>query len=207
MWNRDRVFQGRQILTILLVLLFMVAGTAVAVESPEKTALTHARIDWYQVAAPFGRFLLIRKGTNTCAIRFSEFHPGNNAKPPTLFCSGDESHHAEYDWYWQADGSGDFSKSNVRSGHNKLIQRPLHGIGRFAFQTGTVHVRCGPFRLLWQYPMSVSFDAKGGCGDGETDLAPTRWQTLADISIKDSRLKWYKCDPHRRTLLISVDDL
>src|SRR5512139_286156 len=122
MWNRRWLSFLGQALSVLLIPLSFATGTTAAGVSSEKLARTHARIDWHQVGAPVGRFLLIRKGSSTCAVRFTEFHRGNNAKPPTLFSSGDESHHAEYDWYWQADGSSDFRKPNVQSGHAKLIQ-------------------------------------------------------------------------------------
>ncbi|HAA03600.1 MAG TPA: hypothetical protein DCE18_09540 [Syntrophobacteraceae bacterium] len=182
-------------------------GTAWALESKEEVVLNHAKIEGHQVGAPFGRFLLIRNGSNACAIRFAEFHRGYNAQTPTFFNSGDETHHAEYRWYWQMDGSGNFTNSNTRSGNNKLIQKPLLGIGRFAFQTGRIHVRCGPFTLLWQYPVSLSFDAKGGCSDHGTEMAPTRWKEVTEIDIHDAQLSWYRCDEHRHRLLIPLDAL
>lgn len=182
-------------------------GTVVAMEFNEKVALSYARIEGHQVGAPFGRFLLIRNGSNACAIRFAEFHRGYNAKAPTFFNSGDESHHAEYGWYWQSDGSGDFIKPNVRSGSRKLIQEPLLGIGRFAFQTGKIHVRCGPFKLLWRYPVSISFDSEGGCTDRDIELAPTPWGEATEIDIHDGRLKWYRCDEHRHSTLVPLDKL
>jgi hypothetical protein len=196
-----------QTLSMLLILLSLAMGTAMAGVATEKRTRTHARVDWHQVGAPFGRFLLIRKGTSTCAVRFTEFHRGNNAKPPTLFSSGDESHHAEYDWYWQADGSGDFRKPNVQSGHAKLIQKPLLGIGSFAFQTGKVHVRCGPFKLLWHYPVAVSFDVRGECSDQRTELAPTALKNIGDITGNNPDTRWYKCDQTRKSLLIPLDEL
>jgi hypothetical protein len=207
MWNQHWLRFPCLTLSVLLILLSSAEGTAIARTPREKLALTHAKIDWHQVSAPFGRFLLIRKGSSTCAVRFTEFHRGNNSKPPTLFSSGDESHHAEYDWYWQADGSGDFRKQNVQSGHAKLIQKPLLGIGSFAFQTGIVHVRCGPFKLLWHYPVAVSFDVRGECSDERTELAPTVWKNIVDITGDDSRTRWYRCDETRESLLIPLDEL
>jgi hypothetical protein len=197
---------GRTLWTALILSSFVLEA-AMGAEPLEEVAKTHARIDWHQIGAPLGRLLLIRKGASTCAVRFSEFHRGNNAKSPTVFNSGHESHHAEYDWYWQADGSGDFRRPNVQSGHGKLIQKPLQGIGRIAFQTGRVYVRCGPFKLLWHYPVSVSFDDKGGCENDITELAPTKWKETREVDIGDSSIRWYRCDEDRKSLLIPLDAL
>jgi hypothetical protein len=79
--------------TTLLVSAIMLAfGIGMAEEIDESKLKTHALVTWYDVGAPLGRFLLIRrKDSNLCAIKFTEYHRGNDAKPPTVFSSGEES--------------------------------------------------------------------------------------------------------------------
>ena len=167
----------------------------------------HARIDWHQASAPLGRILLIRNANDICAVRFTEFHRGHDAKPPTVFNSGAESLYAEYDWYCQVDGSGDFKKENITRGHGKLVERPLRGIGRLAFQAGKVKVKCGPFKLFWFYPTSISFSSSPSCDDSHVELAPTKWKEIEEVVASDSKLKWYRCDEHRESIYIPIDEL
>ncbi len=168
---------------------------------------TSARIDWHQVSSPLGRILLVRKGKDICAIRFTEYHRGHDAKPPSIFNSGEESFYAEYDWYCQTDGSQDLKKKNVASGHRKLVEKPSKGIGRLAFQTGTVNVKCGPFKLFWMFPTSISFSASPSCSDPVVQLSPTKWMQIEDIDLSYSKLKWFDCDERRKTINISIDEL
>lgn len=165
----------------------------------------NARIDWGQVTAPIDKFLLIRKSNDMCAVRFTEFHRGHDAKPPTVFHSGEVTLYAEYDWYCQRDGSGDFTKPNIQSGHSKLERKPLRGIGRLAFQTGERCVKCGPFKLYWRYPTSVAFYGVPKQGDYRVELSPTRWTEINNLNTHDSHLKWHRCDEHRKTIYIPIE--
>ncbi len=115
---------------ILLLLFFPIIlnsllSTAVAsdvIDAEVERLKTNARIDWGGVAVPIDRFLVMRKKTEVCAVKFTEFHRGHDAKSATLYNSGEETLYAEYDWYCQLDGSQDLAKSNIKSGHNKLVR-------------------------------------------------------------------------------------
>lgn len=145
-----------------------------AYAAEEQSSRKMATLTYMNASAPLGRFLLVRKGRDVCALRFTEFHRGHDAKPPSLFHSGEETLYAEYDWFYQGDGSGDFTKADVESGHRKLVRKPLVGlIHPFVFQTGTVEVRCGPFVLSWLYPNNVGFRSWSQKRDESVDLAPT----------------------------------
>jgi hypothetical protein len=152
------------------------------------------------VAAPLGRFLLVKRGTTSCVIKFTGFRREGNYE------------YAEYDWHHQEDGSGDYSKPNVLSGHGRLRDTPSIGIGRFAFKpTATLYVTCGSLEVFWGYPIALTFSRNVG-GDPRTDpdleLAPTKLINIRDVNLRDPRLKWYKLDDGRpRTTFIPLEDL
>lgn len=169
---------------------------------------TNATIAYGSISSPFGCFLLARNGRNVCAIRFTEFHRGHDAKPPSVFNSGDEALYAEYDWYYQGDGSGDFTKANVESGHEKLKRGSMVGIGRFSFQLGATAVKCGPFNLAWGYPNGIGFNLTYRKEDDVgNELAPTKWKEIFEVNSHDARLKWYRFDEKRKNTYIPKDEL
>jgi hypothetical protein len=167
----------------------------------------NARIDCGQVTAPIGRILLIRKGKDTCAVRFTEFHRDHDAKKPTVFNSGDETFGAEYDWYCQEDGSHDLTKPNVKSGHRSLVRKPLIGFFRLAFQTGETFIKCGPFKLWWWYPSFVSFYGGPEQGDYGVEITPTRRKDIKGVNTLETRLKWYRYDERRKAIYVPLDEL
>ena len=141
------------------------------------------------------------------AVRFTKAQRGHDAKPGTTFNSGEESFSAEYDWYFQGDGSGDFTQSGVLSGHEQLARKPLKGIGRFAFQTGQIYVKCGPFKLRWMFPTRVAFYSTGVTpGDYGIELAPTKWAEIKEVDVLDPRLKWYRYDANRKSVEIPLNN-
>jgi hypothetical protein len=173
----------------------------------EQFVQTYARVDWHQIVTPFQRILLIRQGDRFGVVRFTEFHQETDIKPTSDSSRGKVTKYAEYDWFYQDDGSGSFMKQNAKRGHGKLVEKPLRGIGRLAFQTGTVYVEFGHFKLFWLYPTSVSFASEPGCTDLSVELAPTKWTSIEDVSVHDTKIKWYRCDEKRKSFLVHVDDL
>jgi hypothetical protein len=170
--------------------------------------LTRAAVTWDGAGAPLGRFLLVRKDKAVCALRFTKARRGHDIKPTTVFHSGEENFFAEYDWYFQGDGSGNFARRGVLSGHRRLHRKPLIGIGRLAFQTGQVHVNCGTFRdLLWLYPTRVSFYGGSRRGDDGIEMAPTKWADIKEVDVHDPRLKWYRYEENRQSIYIPLEDL
>ncbi|MFZ2448261.1 MAG: hypothetical protein WAW37_18030 [Syntrophobacteraceae bacterium] len=207
--HRDLENKNLRIITFLLALLAFIPRLATAqdTEAQDRIKLqNNAMIIWGYVYPPNGNFILIRKATNTCAVRFTESHRGGDQKPGTVFISGDESLYAEYDWFCQSDGSGDFTKSNVQSGHKQLTRKPLVGIGRFAFQTGNIKVQCGPFNLSWIYPSGIGFFGSQTPQDYGIELSPNKWKKIEEIDIH-SPIKWYRYDEHRKKIYIPETEL
>jgi hypothetical protein len=179
-------------------------GLGIAEGIDENTLRTHALVTWYDVSAPAGKFLLIRRDASVCAIRFIDYQRGNDAKAPTLFSSGEESFYAKYECFCQGDGGGGFGDATI----GELSKRPLWGIGRLAFQRGETNVRCGRFKLPWSYPTRVSFQPYGSkLGDHGIELAPTRWTDIKDVNVNDNRLQWFHYDEGRKVTLIRSEDL
>jgi len=165
-----------------------------------------ALVTWIDAGAPLKKFLLIRHSQDACAIRFTEYHEGSDAKPNTFFSSGEQSVYAKYEWYYQRSARPDFTM-NVKSGNGELVKRPLQGLGRLAFQTGNTEVMCGPLRLGWVYPTRVKFHVGNLRDNVSVELAPTKWEKLNDVKFEDPRLRWYTLDADRKVTYISLQEL
>ena len=176
-------------------------------ENREVIKSDDAIVYWGGVAAPIGRFLLIRKDTETCAVLFKNFRRGGDAKPGTAFNTGEERLYADYDWYLQNDGSGDFGKENIKQGHDKVAYGPLVGIGRLAFQTTNQRISCGTIKLYWTYPDIVRFLSGSKVINAGIELAPTPWSNISEVNAGDSDVKWFQMDQNRMTTIIPVSDL
>jgi hypothetical protein len=172
----------------------------------EQSARKNVTVTYMNASSPIGHILLIRNDKDVCAVRFTDFRRGRDAKPPTVFSSGQENLYAEYDWYYQGDGTGDFTTSNVKSGHQRLKQGPMVGIGRLSLQRGTNMMGCGPFNLSWVYPNNVGFHSSSSKRDDiGNELAPTKWKDIHEINVRDPHLKWYRFDEKRDRIIIPVD--
>lgn len=190
----------------LLLIGAALCATAASSEEPKRPLPDTVIITWDGASAPVGRFLLIRKDKAVCAVRFTQAERFRDRKPPTTFNSGEESFSAEYDWWFQKDGSGDFLKSTATSGHEELHSGPLKGIGRLAFQTGSIYLKCSQFELLWRYPSWVRFWGAVKDGDYGIELAPTPWKELSEIKLDDPKLKWHRYDERRELLDLPFDE-
>jgi hypothetical protein len=178
------------------------AGNA---NEPEYDLTKDALVTWHDAGTALGRFVLVRSGKAACALRFTEYHSGQDAKPPTTFSSGEESQYAEYEWFYQADGSGNFRAANAESGTGKLSKGPLRGIGRLAFQTGNTTIKCGPLTLGWSYPTRVNFVLPAG--ELTVQLAPTRWSSIDQVDFHASGIPWYSKDENRQPIVIPLEKL
>jgi hypothetical protein len=168
-----------------------------------------ARIGWHDIASPFGKFILIKCRKGIGAVRFKEYRRGRDSKPATTWSSGEERHIAYYEWYFQADGTGDLTKKNVEHGLGDVSTGPIKGIGRFGFQTGSTYLKCGPVKAMWRQPDFVSFfsGASVRCEDAEYELAPTAWATIVDVRPNSPALKWFRCDDTRKSFSIPLAQL
>jgi len=179
-------------------------GIATAADIDESKLKTHALVTWDDAGAPLGNFLLIRKDASVCAIRFTEYHRGHDAKAPTVFSSGEESFDATYDCFCQGERGGGLGNSTT----GKVTKRASWGIGRFAFQSGETNVKCGSFKLPWMYPTRVSFHIEGTkLGDHGIELAPTRWTEIKEVNANDARLRWFRYDEKRAVTYIRSEAL
>jgi hypothetical protein len=164
----------------------------------ERHAFDSALVDATVVSSPVGKFLLMRKSNHICAIRF------------TKFGGGKENGGAEYDWYFQGDGSADFTRPNISSGHAQLqwkagfFDELLHG------PSAKSKISCGSFEVLWTYPNNVifaSFEAWRSKFDYNLELAPTKAADIKEVNIKNPRLQWYKLDDKRQGRFIPLEEL
>ena len=168
-----------------------------------------AYVDELGVGPVLGRLLLVRGGTELCAVRFSEWHRGRNAGSFWFFWSGDEDTSAEYEWFYQGDGTSDLTKPNVQSGRGKAYFRGIAGMGHYAAQFASPYVDCGQFRLPWVYPNQVNFTHTNWTGPRDpVELAPTGWQQLSEIDLASAKLRWYGFDLQRHERRgIPIDEL
>jgi hypothetical protein len=170
------------------------------VEQRVRYASTHAFIGPLGVSAPMGRILLMRRGPDLCAIRFTEFHRTKDA-PSGLFTRGGPSLYAEYDWY-------DLTAPKVQSGHRQLSNKPGYGIPlTFPVFTGSPWVKCRSFEPTWSYPNAVRFIESNELRDYGIELAPTSWRDVAEIDLAHPRLRWYRYDEKREPILVPLGDL
>ncbi len=146
------------------------------------------------VSTPVGKFMLVRNGNNACAIRFTSFSR-----------SGHSAFYAEYDWYYQGDGSGDFTKANVKNGHGSLKDYDHRLLIMFASKL----ITCGSFRLFWAYPSHVGFKESNSqkVPDVGNEIAPTKWSDLSEVNIHNPLIQWYRDVERSRRIDIPIEQL
>jgi hypothetical protein len=145
------------------------------------------------MSIPEGRFALVRNGNNTCAVRFTSFSR-----------SGESVFYAEYEWYYQGDGSGDFTKPSVKKGNGSLKDYD----NRFLMVFASRLVVCGSFRLFWGYPVHLGFTPSNTREpDLGNEIAPSKWTDISEVNIHDARLQWYRRVERDRRIDIPIDKL
>jgi hypothetical protein len=193
------------IISIIFCLLFMVTEicdiSAQSASSPiywdTPLAPNDVRIGPHYIEMPIGRIFLIRKDNTYGAIKFIKSWTGWTK----------DDLYTTYDSWFQDDGSGDFSKKNVKF-ENRNASITLWGIGRLSFNLGDSEVHCGMFKLSWGYKYLVEFFGQSPCtSDCGVEIAPTKWKDIKEINVLDPRLKWYKYDKDRLRMDIPVETL
>jgi hypothetical protein len=135
---------------------------------------------------PVGVFILVKKDKSVGAIRFTSIEHGSE------FGTGK----ATYESYFQADSTKSFVDKSVVKKSGIIDLRPLTGIGRFAFQTGNDRVDIGPWSFSSSFPGNLDmWPYRGDSQDYGYEFAPTSAQSVAEINISDSRLRWFRFDP------------
>jgi hypothetical protein len=161
------------------------------------------RIAPNSIAMPLGKILLIRKGGQYCAVKFTNCWTGKT----------DYDQHAEYESFYLGDKTGDFCKSNVKHSKEEVYYtRPSFTIFGHPVSLGAKKdIYCGDIKLWWSGLNCVTavyfnrHDQKQG--DYGVELAPTNWSDISEVNVLDPRLKWYRYDESRKDMTIPVDRL
>ncbi len=153
---------------------------------------------------PLGRILLIRKGSDYGAVKFTKFWTGKKGKT-------EEDRYETYESYYQDDKTGDFSNKNVRF-KKDVLSSPyprwsLFGHPMVLFGVNK-QIKCGPISLWWTGRGTVYFfDRFQEEGDYGIELAPTPWTDISQVNVFDPRIKWYRYDGKRKRVIIPIDKL
>jgi len=150
------------------------------------------------VFVPLNRFILVRSKSVYGAVKFTGAWSTKNGK----------GKYANYESYYQDDGTGDFKNDNAVYRIDELSDPELIGIGRFALNLGHTDIECGKFRLQWTGAGFIYFYGTGerqaDCG---VELAPTIWTDVSQINVFDKWIKWYNYDENRHRRIIPIDSL
>ena len=154
----------------------------------------------HYVAMPLGRIVLIRRGSEYCAVKFTEAWKGKT----------ESARFANYESYYQEDGTGDFQSKNVQFTKDTLVDR-ISVLGRLypvPFGHRNLNIKCGPIKLFWSDKGTVYFfGSKQKEGNHGIELAPTKWTDISQVIVFDPRLRWYRYDENREDTYIPIDQL
>jgi hypothetical protein len=139
------------------------------------------------ISMSLGKILLARKDSEYCALKFTNTWLGETKY----------DHYTSYEFYYQGDGSGDFSRSDVESGTGELFFPRVRGwMGIPVIKGARDIIKCGGMKFKWFYIASVGF--------GGAELAPTPWTSINEVNVHDPRIKWYQSDRNRSRKGIKV---
>jgi hypothetical protein len=214
---------------IIFFILFLMIITTVSIKdifayTPERKAQPNeVGISSKGVEIPLNRIILIHKGNQYCALKFTNawiemdeerLKAYADLKKGRILDDVDREaamkKYADYESYYN-DGSPNFTNGSVQRKEGTASLLPLRGPVRpFTYQPGNGCVECGQFKLLWSYKTAVTFIPLGKSSnirDYGIELAPTPWTDIKELNIKDPRIKWYKYDEKRERVFIPIDKL
>ena len=186
-----------------MIIFFLKGGEVIASDQAEYNSLLESnevRIAPTAVIMPLQRFVLVRKDSDYCAIKFTRFWTGRT----------NDDLYAQYESYYQGDKSGDFSRGNVQIRKDELYYpKPTWSLfGHPVFSGGNKEIRCGPISLWWTGRGVVCFYKNPKSqGDYGIELAPTKWTVISEVNVFDLRVKWYRYDVKRKSENIPIDQL
>ncbi|MDO8723840.1 MAG: hypothetical protein Q7J31_16665 [Syntrophales bacterium] len=192
-------------LIILLLIIVLLEGIVMAnADESQLPKANDVHLGPNAIGMPVGRLLLIRKGDDYCAVRFTHNWTGET----------DYDQHAEYESYYQGDKTGNFRSANVKYRKEEVYYtKPSFSIFGHPVRIGAKRdIHCGPIELWWSagpFLTFVSFnrhDQKQGDYYG-IELAPTKWSNISEVNVFDPRLKWYRYDERRQRANIPIDRL
>jgi hypothetical protein len=151
------------------------------------------------IEVPLNTILLIRKDKEICVVKFLEFWNGKTEEDLFGKCA----------IYYQNNGSGDFSRNNVKYSLENLFYPKPRGFHPFVFQLGRKDLKCGSMSLAYTGKGGISFLAPGQrqVYDNGYEFAPSPWTDISEVNISDSRIRWYKLDTMRKGIIIPVNKL
>ncbi|NWJ42078.1 MAG: hypothetical protein HXX12_14035 [Geothrix sp.] len=143
----------------------------------------------WKISVPEGVILLIKKGDQFGALRFSAVKPDQE--------KGWGS--AQFESAFQGDGSGSFSRSNILVGKGKVHAKSLVGIGRVSFQVGHTTLKIGPYKFYYSFPNWVDMWPAGELADDYGfEFSLVQAKEFSAIDVTAPSLKWYRFDQNRR---------
>jgi hypothetical protein len=150
-----------------------------------------------EVRVPKGVFLLIRKGHEIGAIRFTSIEPGADVGTGK----------ASYESYFQGDGSSSFRSANVEKQAGSIDLKPLKGLGRASFQIGKDKVEVGKWAFRTGHPGGINmWPCRGSERDYGYEFAPTSARGVEEVDASDKRLRWFRFD-RDSSVTLQVADL
>jgi hypothetical protein len=155
------------------------------------------------IGIPVGRFLLIRKENDYCAVRFTQNFTGKT----------EYDMHAEYESYYQGDKTGNFdSKSVCYRKEFVYYTKPSFSIFGHPIRIGAKRdIICGPMELWWSAGPNLTFVYYNrhdqNQGDYGFELAPTPWTDIKEVNVYDKRIRWSRFVAKSKRLLIPIDKL
>jgi hypothetical protein len=133
-----------------------------------------------------GHFFLLRRDKQFCAAKILRETPDNGA---------------EYEWYFQGDGSGNFQKSNCKHGQGKVFEkykRELINDKEQLTDIGSVlDIKCGPLSVEWSsgnfiYAHDLHLRVTN------IEIALTDWTSIDKVDVFPKTLKWVKYKPDEK---------
>jgi hypothetical protein len=132
-----------------------------------------------------GRFALVKTRNLTLAVRFLEH--------TRIGRGGSDYGGATYEWFLQADGSGDFNRNNVTSGQGEALADPAHPWDQ-------VVIVCGPLTLKWTQCYTDCDYVSVQRADCKIDpfdvvaIAASDWSQRSEAQIDNKYLIWSVLD-------------
>ena len=125
------------------------------------------------------RFVVLRNTRAHCAVHFFDGYGDGGSET------------ARYEAFFQADGSGDFTRRNVvhtlGEVSEKLTPDPEHGPDMVK-ASGNPFVFCGNLTIPWSPSNHLYLD--GPYGAAKFELAETPWTSSEQIDVHDPKLTW-----------------
>lgn len=129
------------------------------------------------VRAKMNKYFIMRKSNQFGAVRIT--------RKTTDYDGG-----AEYEWYLQEDGSGNFLKDNCKHGYGKVFEnyrKEKTGDNKYNVTDigGVLKIKCGPFAVEWSGGNWIYLN-------DSVEIAFSTVSSLKKIDVFDKNLEWFK---------------